>query len=164
MEKRYAQKNEHALEDILARKKTLTYHETITLPLRRLASVGFLAPHVLSRRLYTPPRFTFPLRLFAQWHATLDPQRISSSLWQSLRQPRAAVPPLRRQQRTGQRPHPNSAPRMRCRPRPQRLSSSLWQSLRQLRSSASPLMRQQRPRRRAHPQPRRRRQWKRGSL
>ena len=81
MEKGYAQKNEHALEDILARKKTLTYHETITLPLRRFASVGFLAPHVLSRRLYTPPRFTFPLRLFAQWHATLDPQRISSSLW-----------------------------------------------------------------------------------
>ena len=93
-----------------------------------------------ARWLETPPRLTFPLRLFAQWQATLDPQRTSPSLWQGLRQPRSSPSPLRRQHRPRRGAHPRQ---QRHRPRHQRPRrqprSSPHRAHRQPRSSPSPL-------------------------
>ena len=68
----------------------------------------------LARRLETPARFAFPLLCFAQWRATMYPERFSTSLWQCRRQPRSSPPSRRRQRRPRRRAHP---PRRQHRPR-----------------------------------------------
>ena len=68
----------------------------------------------LARRLETPARFAFPLLCFAQWRATMYPERFSTSLWQCRRQPRSSPPSRRRQRRPRRRAHP---PRRKCCPR-----------------------------------------------